>query len=426
MTAPHGLGSHLPPSTRPLSTAAGGVLADATVVVVDDSAANVTLLERLMARAGVGVVHGFTDSRAALAHCRESLPDLVLLDLHMPALDGFAVMDALKGMVPHGGFLPVLVLTADVTPQIKERALVAGAKDFVTKPFDRTEVLLRITNLLETRSLYNRLERHNAELQTALDEHDRRDREAAAEHERRRQHIQAALAPGVIAMVFQPIADLTTGAVVGAEALARFNSQPTRPPDEWFTEAQQVGLGVELELAAVEAGLAQLDQLPPGAFMALNASPTMAMAPALEALLCSYPAERVVLELTEHTPVYDYDALIGSLERLRRQGVRIAVDDTGAGYAGFQHILRLRPQIIKLDTTLTRGIDEDPARRALAAGLLNFGREINAMIVAEGIEISGELASLRRIGIRWGQGYHLAPPGSLPLPPDGWSVTDPA
>jgi signal transduction histidine kinase len=155
---------HSPAAALRLSTAAGAA-ADSTVVIVDDEPANVALLDRLLGAAGVVRVHGFTDSRQALAYCAGSLPDLVLLDLHMPGLDGFSFMEALQGLVPEGGFLPVLVLTADVTHEVKERALATGAKDFLTKPLDRTEVLLRVSNLLETRALAGRLERKNRELE---------------------------------------------------------------------------------------------------------------------------------------------------------------------------------------------------------------------------------------------------------------------
>jgi len=406
-----------PKPAPPLSTAAAGVAAaGSTVVIVDDKPANVALLERLLNTAGVGRVHGFTDPRRALAHCASSLPDLVLLDLHMPDLDGFAVMESLKGLLPAGGFLPVLVLTADVTTEVKERALAAGAKDFLTKPFDRTEVLLRVANLLETRALYSRLEQHNAGLQANLDARTAADREDAAEHERRQHRIDQALAPGALTMVFQPVADLVTGDIVGAEALARFACEPHRPPNEWFTEAADIGRGTELELAAIAAALDQLHRLPPAMFLAVNASPATAITPDLDALLAQHPAERMVLEITEHSRVDDYDALHAARDRLSRQGVRIAVDDTGTGYAGFQHLLRVRPHIIKLDTTLTRGIDADPARRALAAALVSFATEVGATIIAEGIEITGELAALRHLGIPWGQGYHLARPGALPLP----------
>lgn len=399
-----------PSSTLATATTQG------TVVVVDDTPTNVTLLTRLLASAGITRVHGFTDPREALTHCARALPDLVLLDLHMPHLDGFAVMDALHDIVPTGGFLPVLVLTADVDARVREQALAAGAKDFLTKPFDRTEVILRVANLLETRALYRWLEQHNATLQATLDAHTAAERAAAAEDARRRRRIASSLAPEAFRMVFQAVADLSTGDLVGAEALARFSSTPSRPPNEWFTEAAQVGRGTELEIAAISVALDQIEDLPADTFLAVNASPTTAAAPELDKVLASRPAGHVVLELTEHSRVTDYDTLLSALARHRQRGVRIAVDDTGAGYAGLEHLLRIRPDILKLDTTLTRGIDTDPVRRSLAAALVTFASETDATIIAEGIETPQELATLQQIGIPWGQGYHLARPAALPLP----------
>lgn len=407
MTGNH---SSTQPAARPPVDARG-----ATVVVVDDQPAIVALLERFLDATDVAFVHGFTDPRQALDHCAGRLPDLILLDLHMPDLDGFAFMAALKELVPDDGFLPVLVLTADVSTAVKEQALASGAKDFLTKPVDRTEVLLRVNNLLETRALYARLKEHSASLSAALDAHTAAERAAAEEDERSSRRIDQALAPDALTLVFQPIYDIVTGELVGAEALARFAGPPSRPPNEWFAEAEAIGRGAELELAAVARALERIHLLPADTFLAINASPATAAVPAFEALLSRYPGERIVVELTEHERVHDYDELMGPLDRMRGRGIRIAVDDTGAGYAGLQHLLRIRPDILKLDTTLTRGIDADPARRALAAALVGFAGEIEATIIAEGIEVASELTTLQGIGIPWGQGYHLARPGPLPL-----------
>lgn len=133
---------------------------DARILVVDDERVNVVLLERILQQAGYTNVRSTTDSTQAAALYDEFEPDLILLDLHMPGLDGFAVMEQLDGRIRDDDFLPILILTADIRPEIKRRALAAGAKDFVTKPFDRTEVLLRIQNLLETRFLHLRM-RHD-------------------------------------------------------------------------------------------------------------------------------------------------------------------------------------------------------------------------------------------------------------------------
>ena len=421
MTAPRSLReelSNLFVGSPPLSSAASGeVMRASKIVVVDDVPANVALLERLLNAAGIRAVRGFSDPVAALDDCRRDQPDLILLDLHMPRLDGFSFLAALEEVVPDGRFLPVLALTADVAPEIKRRALATGAKDFLTKPFDQVEVLLRVRNLLETRALYRRLECHTANLQAAIDAQTTAAAAAAAEHRRRQQRIDDVLVGTGMRILFQPIAELATNRVVGVEALARFSGPPSRPPDEWFAEAADVGRGVELELAAVEAALSEMDRLHPDAFMAVNVSASTASTGALARILAGWPFGRVTLELTEHERVDDYPALIHQLAELREDGVRLAVDDTGAGYAGFQHILRLRPDILKLDAALTRGIDTDPVRRALATALVEFAREINADIIAEGVETPEELAVLRCLGIPWAQGYFLARPASLPVEP---------
>ncbi len=213
----------------------------------------------------------------------------------------------------------------------------------------------------------------------------------------------------------QPIIELATGRTLGAEALARFTSDPQRPPNEWFDEAHQVGRGLELQIAAVAAALDQFEHLPPDTFIAVNISPEGAASPQLAAVLQAVPPDRVVLELTEHTRIDDYAALLATLTPLRDRGVRIAVDDAGAGYAGLHHVLRLAPDLVKLDLALIKDIDQNPAKRALATALVAFADETDATIVAEGIETAEELATLQRLGITCGQGYHIARPGPLPL-----------
>jgi EAL domain-containing protein (putative c-di-GMP-specific phosphodiesterase class I) len=389
------------------------LLASGRAMVVDDQPANVKLLVRLLRAAGMTDVEGFTDPTEALARCAETLPDVLLLDLRMPGVDGFGVMDALRERLAPDVFLPVLVLTADDGDAVKQRALAAGAKDFLTKPFDPTEVVLRVANLLETKDLYTRLERHNARLQAELDaQHaaERRQVEAMALCSRR---IERVLSGHLLSMAFQPIVSLADGRLVGAEALARFDFEPRRPPNEWFDEAGVVGRGVELELHAVTSALAQLEGMPAGAYMSVNASPLTAAGPGLARLLEVCPGHRVVLELTEHRRVGDYAMLDDALSRVRRGGVRIAADDTGAGYSGLQHLLRLRPNVVKLDIGLTRSIDTDPARRALASALVTFAGDIGAVLVAEGVESLGELQSLRALGIGAAQGYRLGRPGPI-------------
>lgn len=140
-------------------------LTEARILVVDDQEANVRLLERVLGRAGYRNVSTTTDPRQVLSMYAELDPDLIVLDLLMPHMDGFEVMAELGRSVPDGTYLPILVLTADATPQARQRALSMGARDFLTKPFDHDEALLRIRNLLETRSLHLRLKDQNEALE---------------------------------------------------------------------------------------------------------------------------------------------------------------------------------------------------------------------------------------------------------------------
>lgn len=249
---------------------------------------------------------------------------------------------------------------------------------------------------------------------------------AAHEYSARYDRVRAVLDGGGPAMVFQPIVELGGGRIVGMEALARFPGDPARAPDRWFADAEQIspGIGVELELSAVRAALHQMDVLPAGAYLSVNVSPATVIAPGLRELLSAGVAARVILELTEHTGVASYGELLTELDRLRAMGVRVAVDDAGSGYATLQHVLNLRPDVIKLDRALVTGIDTDAARRALAGALLTFARDIGATVVAEGIENAREQTVLRRLGVRYGQGYHLGRPAPH-LPVGSEDMPDP-
>jgi EAL domain-containing protein (putative c-di-GMP-specific phosphodiesterase class I) len=228
-----------------------------------------------------------------------------------------------------------------------------------------------------------------------------------------RRRVEAVLAGSGLSMLFQPIIDLKTDRLAGCEALARFAGPPARSPEVWFAEAQRVSLGVELQLAAVKKAMAQLPNLPAHAYMAINIGPDLAGAPELLQLLDNVDSQRVVIELTEHLQVEDYPALIGAVRGIRATGARVAIDDTGAGYASFSSILRLTPDLIKLDRILTTGIDMDPARQALAGALVTFASATQAKVIAEGIETGDELDVIRQLGIGYGQGHFLGHPGPI-------------
>lgn len=219
-----------------------------------------------------------------------------------------------------------------------------------------------------------------------------------------------------LTMVLQPVVDLRTGRIIGAEALARFKGEPYRTPDLWFEDARRAGLGTPLELLALEIALTKLADMPAGTYIALNASPESLVSEELRDLISRYPCDRIVIELTEHARVDDYEAVSEAVAWFRARGVRLAVDDAGAGFASFQHILRLQPDIIKLDRSLTSGVDANPVRHALASAIVTFAASLGAKICAEGIETAAEIACLQQLGIACGQGYFLGKPGPLPLP----------
>jgi EAL domain-containing protein (putative c-di-GMP-specific phosphodiesterase class I) len=227
------------------------------------------------------------------------------------------------------------------------------------------------------------------------------------------QRIDAVLKSDQLRMVFQPIVDLASDRVVGFESLARFSSDPYRTPDVWFAEAGLVGRGVELESRAIRLALAGAAELPRGVYVTVNASPETIVTGALAEALQGQPLARIVVELTEHQAVERYEDIAEAIAPLQRDGLRIAIDDAGAGYASFRHVLNLHPHIVKLDNSITRAIDVDRSRRALAAALCGFARETGCGIVAEGVETQAELEAVRSLGIGRAQGYHLGRPMNL-------------
>jgi len=222
-------------------------------------------------------------------------------------------------------------------------------------------------------------------------------------------------------MAFQPIYEISSKRVVGFEALARFLLEPHRPPNEWFDEAESVGLGTALEVEAVRRAIGHMSELPEGVYLSVNVSPKTVSALGLQPLLEGVALDHLVVELTEHAVVEDYGTLGQALGDLRERGVRLAVDDAGAGYASLRHIVRLDPDIIKLDAELTRGIEDDPTRRALATALISFARETGESIIAEGVETTGQLDVLQALGVPFAQGFLLGRPAPLPAhaPVDG-------
>jgi EAL domain-containing protein (putative c-di-GMP-specific phosphodiesterase class I) len=221
--------------------------------------------------------------------------------------------------------------------------------------------------------------------------------------------------PDDLTLVFQPIVDLAAATVAGYEALARFPGNAG--PDVWFAAAAEAGVAAELEALAIHKALAAVPSLPANTFLIVNVSPhLLGTAPVQAALATRADLRRVVVQLTEHTPVDDLDVLRGQCDELRRRGALVALDDAGSGYSGLQQLAALRPQVVKLDRALVS--DTDPLRVTLAEMLGEFAGRIDAWLLAE-IETAAELAAFVRLGVPLAQGWLLGRPGPgfAPLAP---------
>jgi len=225
-----------------------------------------------------------------------------------------------------------------------------------------------------------------------------------------RERIRDLIEAGRIDVAYQPIFDLGSDRCIGIEALARF-PEPFGAPDQAFAAAEEVGLSVDLERAVMRRSVLILPRLAPGQFLALNTSPAALLELARRAGDDpDVPWSRLVVEVTEHSAIEAYAALQEELAPLRRRGLRIAVDDAGAGYASLRHVLELRPDFIKLDRWLIDGVAEDCGRRAAVSAFVALARELGSTVVGEGVERASDLVALRELGLDAAQGYLLGTP----------------
>lgn len=216
--------------------------------------------------------------------------------------------------------------------------------------------------------------------------------------------------PERVRPAFQPIFDLRHGIVAGFEMLARFEAPVNASPLEWLAAAGVRGLGPRLEAQLLAAGLRARLVLPSSCFLSINLGPDALLSPEVAEVLDGRSLEGVVVEIAETGPVVDYALIESALDRLRAQGAHVAIDDTGAGYASLQHVMRLRPSYVKLDRQLVSQIDSDPAKLALVEAMGTLAVRLDASIVAEGVERSQEREALAALGVPLAQGFALARP----------------
>jgi EAL domain-containing protein (putative c-di-GMP-specific phosphodiesterase class I)/CheY-like chemotaxis protein len=380
------------------------------LIADDDELIRQTLVEAVEQTDGLAVIATAKNVDEAIRIASIRHPDVALLDVRMPNGGGPRAAREIRWRSPD---TRIVALSAHGDDRSVENMLASGATSYLVKDSSLEDIMEAVArSAAGDASLSERVTRHVvSELGSRLvHEHGLAD-ERRIKERRIRSCIDGT---ADLAMAYQPIVELSSGRIVGVEALARFPDAPGWSPLVWFDEADKIGMGIELQVAAVQLALPALDALPIDVFLSVNVDPTTAGSRELAEALRRWPAERIVIELTEHAPTSDYPGLRGALDALRRSGVRIAVDDAGAGFASLRHILELSPDIIKLDISIVRDIDTEASHRALASALVGFAREIDTHLVAEGVETADEALTLYSLGIRWIQGYFAARPGPLP------------
>jgi EAL domain-containing protein (putative c-di-GMP-specific phosphodiesterase class I) len=235
-----------------------------------------------------------------------------------------------------------------------------------------------------------------------------------------RERLEPMLSSDALKVVLQPIVRFSDGTRVGAEALSRFPIEWNQPPDEVFGEATSIGVGVELEIIAVRRALTELSHI--SGYLSVNFSPSTLLDERCQELLSDVPADRIVLELSEHDRVEDYEALTSALAPLRERGMSLAIDDVGAGFSSLRHILLTAPDVIKLDRSIVAGVATDPILLTLVDALVNFGHGAHATVVAEGVETKDDATALRTAGVDCAQGWYFARAGSAEQLADTYQV----
>jgi EAL domain-containing protein (putative c-di-GMP-specific phosphodiesterase class I)/ActR/RegA family two-component response regulator len=379
------------------------------LIAEDDTQLRGVLAALIDAEPMLQLVAAARDADEAIELARETRPDVAIVDVRMPGGGGVKVARELRRSTPD---TKVLALTAAADRNTVLEMLEAGVVGYLVKGSSPEHILESIGRAGSGQSMLSA--EVTGDVISELVGQLGNQRRGEERKRRRRGRIERVIAnEDAVQIVFQPICALDTLEPRGFEALARFPGPPHRGPEHWFREASEVGLSVQLELVSVERALARLAELPDGVYMSVNVSPATVVSTPFKRVLAGVPAERVVVEITEHAPIENYDTFTAGLASVRALGVRLAIDDAGAGFASLRHILRLEPELIKLDITLIAAIESDRSQQALAAGIISFADGIGATVVAEGIEHADALEALRALGVPYGQGFHLGRPAGL-------------
>jgi EAL domain-containing protein (putative c-di-GMP-specific phosphodiesterase class I)/ActR/RegA family two-component response regulator len=378
-----------------------------SVLIADDEPMVRTFLTELLNDSlQFEVVASAGSAEEAIALAGRVQPALALLDVKMPG--GGA--EATRGILDCSPNTQILALSGYDDDTTALEMIRAGAVSYIVKGAPPEEIVETAIRSAHGESVLS--PEISSGVISQLAAHLKATDHAETAERHLRERVQLTIDERLFDTVFQPIVRLEDNRIIGYEALSRFRSVHLHRPDLWFADAERVGLRVALELVTAHAAAEQYEAAEVDQFLSLNMSPETLGECA--DLISGFGGERLVIEITEHSAIADYDALQPMLQTLRQLGVRIAVDDAGAGFSSLRHALQLEPDYIKLDVSLTQSIDSDRKRRALAAGMIGFANELGAKIVAEGIEAEAELQTLLELGVPLGQGFLVGRPEPLP------------
>jgi len=374
------------------------------VVVIDDNPDIVSMVVDVLSRADrVEVLRTAFDPDEGERIVSELKPDVAIVDVSMPNGGGVRATKLIKAASPDTA---VLIFSGANDSNAVIEMLRQGAIGHVAKAAP-------IENLIEAvaasaRGLMILSEDVTSSVRRELAKGGQLD---TATHLDESASVERMLAERGFKAVFQPIVELATRRPRGYEALMRFR---TGAPDDWFAKAWRVGRGPELELYAIELAVAALDRIPPNLYLSVNLSPDTLLHRGLRELLRGCDPARIVLEITEHATIDNIDSFQTALGNVRDCGVRVAVDDAGAGFANFVRLLQLVPEVIKLDRVLVADIHRDRVKAAIAESMITLATGIGAQLAGEGVETEPEALKLLELGVRFGQGYLFGRPESLP------------
>jgi EAL domain-containing protein (putative c-di-GMP-specific phosphodiesterase class I)/DNA-binding NarL/FixJ family response regulator len=389
------------------------------LIADDEQAIRESLASVIESDPSLEIVGSAQDAQGAIDLAAWRLPDVALLDVRMPGGGPRAAAEIAR-LSPS---TRMLALSAVEDRESVLAMIRAGALSYVGKTASNEEILSAIHGTAEggtrlsPRAVNGVFE---AIADTAEDDGSTNDH-GSSQGRDPLEEIVRIIERRAVELAFQPLADLQTLRVVAVKALPRFRTRPMRPPETWFAEAARHGSLVDLELVALTAAIGRMEMLPSDAFLAVSISSETAVSDCFRDLIRGAEQNRIALELNEYSA--DHDELWTALDELRAGAVRVAVHHAGSGPWSLRHIVRLAPDLIKVDMSTLREMSADLAGHEPVSSIIGFAIDIGAAVVADGVETEREIETLRGLGIDLAQGNYLARPGQIPSGGGTWGRT---